>query len=342
MAEMVANNASLNKSFNAMNDRVADLECYAERTDEENRQFRSFMRVISEHPNVRDWLIGLSSDRNNIAEAGPVSYPASPDSEPDLDQSQDQIATHVSDEADNTDNGAETNAQETSDGSSAIKNEDGVIDDGVAGSVILVHSNMATPEPTPEPPKASKKRKRASAQAVGIGNRRVNHNLDAIMVSEETLMPSMAVTDTELVVYLFRTLRRPIVTLRLRARGWGPHKIATVLNEHREVNPPYLKNTASVMSITALRRGERLNGPDWGEENAPQFVDADEKKATELIAGPTNKPGLDCNVLDLCKKLKKHPEGDDAGLFTRCVKYCVENQLECRLSAIHEVASKLA
>jgi hypothetical protein len=51
-------------------------------------------------------------------------------------------------------------------------------------------------------------------------------------------------------------------------------------------------------------------------------------------------------VLELLNGLIKHPdEREDsttaAGIFTRCVRHCAENNMRCKMSRIHELAQSL-
>ena len=51
---------------------------------------------------------------------------------------------------------------------------------------------------------------------------------------------------------------------------------------------------------------------------------------------------VDYGMRSLCIGLKKHPEeGIDGGIFTRCVKYCEENDAAYSLSNVCELATDL-
>ena len=85
----------------------------------------------------------------------------------------------------------------------------------------------------------------------------------------------MPLTDAELIVYFFQSLTRPIVSLRLYARKWGPAGICDLLNEHRDIEPPYLRNTMSVKCTTALKKGRITYGEEWEDKHRRLFADAD-------------------------------------------------------------------
>lgn len=121
-----------------------------------------------------------------------------------------------------------------------------------------------------------------------------------------------------------------------------------VLNAHRVIEPPYLRNTCSVKCITAQRRGTDRFGEGWIEEARKDFRDADDVRATELLAIEDDEceEPIDIDVLDLLNGLRKHPdEREDAatesGIFTRCVRYCAEKNHRWRISRIHELAQML-
>lgn len=78
------------------------------------------------------------------------------------------------------------------------------------------------------------------------------------------------------------------------------------------------------------------------------FSDADDTKATELLRIETEEceTPLDIDVLELLQGLKKYPESDEdteneTPIFTRCVKYCVENNVSWCLSKIQILAQAL-
>lgn len=150
-------------------------------------------------------------------------------------------------------------------------------------------------------------------------------------------------TDTELIVYFFNSLSRPIVSLRLYARNWSPSSISQALNDHRMIEPPYLRNTCSVKCTTAIKNGKKKFGEEWDDLHRGLFGKALDDKATDLIrlAGDELDNAMDYPVLSLCVNLKKHPEGEDAGVFTKCVKYCQEHNAMYTLSNVAQLAMDL-
>jgi hypothetical protein len=162
----------------------------------------------------------------------------------------------------------------------------------------------------------------------------------------------MPLTNVEVIAYFFNSLSRPMVALRLYAQNEGPASITSILNEHRNTKPPYLRNTCSVKCVTAIRRGKELYGPQWEGEYRALFENAmkiDDKeagllKATELIRIPEeeSEDATDIDVLELLNGLSQHPkEGEGRGWFTVCVAYCEENRLHWPLSEIHVLAAEL-
>jgi hypothetical protein len=99
-------------------------------------------------------------------------------------------------------------------------------------------------------------------------------------------MPLVPLTDTEIIVYFFNSLTRPIVSLRLYARGWGPTNICDALNSHRNIVPEYLRNTCSVKCTTAIKKGKEKYGEEWETTNRLIFedlVNCRDDKATDMI-----------------------------------------------------------
>lgn len=145
--------------------------------------------------------------------------------------------------------------------------------------------------------------------------------------------------------YFFNSLTRPVVALRLYRRGWGPAKITDVLNEHREIDPPYLRNTCSVKCTTSLRRGAERYGDEWDVELREELKTCDDAKATELIRVQEEEceEPLDIDIQDLLRGLKKHPihDEDGAGLFTKCVQYCEKHKLSWMLSDVEDLAEAI-
>ncbi|KAH7385346.1 hypothetical protein DE146DRAFT_759592 [Phaeosphaeria sp. MPI-PUGE-AT-0046c] len=176
-------------------------------------------------------------------------------------------------------------------------------------------------------------------------NKRNIHNLDQMVPPAYAHIPLLPLTDTEIIVYLFNSLCRPIVSLRLYARGWGPAAISDVVNTHRIVEPAYLRNTCSVKCTTAIKKGNELYGEQWSTTNREIFQDATtlDDKATDMIRLSPSEIHLavDFEIRALCNGLKKHPEDCDGSIFTRCVKYCEETNAAYKLSDVFELASDL-
>jgi hypothetical protein len=158
-------------------------------------------------------------------------------------------------------------------------------------------------------------------------------------------IPLLPLTDTELIVYMFNSLCRPIVSLRLYARGWGPAAISDVVNTHRVVQPAYLRNTCSVKCTTAIKKGVEMYGEQWSITNRTIFQDDAtlDDKATDMIRlGPDEqRSAADYEIRALCNGLKKHPDETEGSIFTRCVKYCEETNAPYMLSDVFELASDL-
>jgi hypothetical protein len=159
-------------------------------------------------------------------------------------------------------------------------------------------------------------------------------------------LPLLPLTDTEVIVYFFNALVRPIVSLRLYAREWGPLQICETLNSHRSVEPEYLRNTCSVKCTTAIKKGREKYGELWEPTNRAIFEDrvrCTDDKATDMIRLAPDELHLavDFDIRALCNGLKKFPNDRDGGIFTRCVKYCQENETNYKLSNVWELASDL-
>jgi hypothetical protein len=158
-------------------------------------------------------------------------------------------------------------------------------------------------------------------------------------------IPALPLTDTEIIVYFFNSLCRPIVSLRLYARGWGPAAISDTINSYREIAPPYLRNTCSVKCTTAIKKGIERYGRDWEDSNRTVFQDhtMTDEEATDIIRlGPDESHlAVDFYLRDLCHGLRNHPSEDDAGVFTRCVIFCQENNAAYKLSDVQDLAADL-
>ncbi|KAF2258047.1 hypothetical protein CC78DRAFT_549442 [Lojkania enalia] len=174
-------------------------------------------------------------------------------------------------------------------------------------------------------------------------SKRSVHNLAKVLPHPLTQFPNIELTDKEILVYFFNSLVRPIVALRLRARDWGPAAMTNVLNSHRDIYPPYLRNTCSVKCTTALKRGKDKHGNQWYETTAEKLAGANDIEATVMcrITQDETDEAFDINVLDLVSFLKKHPAGEGAGVFTRCVIWCEEHQINWPLSKVNELAAAL-
>ena len=171
-------------------------------------------------------------------------------------------------------------------------------------------------------------------------NKRDIHNLNKSSPPTNVQLPMVPLTDTEVIVYFFNSLSKPVVSLRLYARGWGPASIVQCLNDHREVEPPYLRNTCSVKCTTAIKNGRKQFGDDWEAEYRAVFAEADDCKATDLIRADEDET-VDYYVRALCANLKQHPTGHDAGIFTACVKYCAEHNAPYTMSNVYQLAIDL-
>lgn len=177
-----------------------------------------------------------------------------------------------------------------------------------------------------------------------MNGKRKNHDLEKQLPASNALIPLLPLTDTEIIVYFFQSLVRPIVSLRLYARNWGPAHIVDVLNAHRAIAGGYLRNTASVKCTTAIKKGRDRYGESWAENLRDVFAEADDIQATDLMQlRQEEKEGArDFLIRDLTAGLKMHPEeGVDGGVFTRCVKWCVENEAGYTLRNVHKLALAL-
>ncbi|KAF9693202.1 hypothetical protein EKO04_008857 [Ascochyta lentis] len=172
-------------------------------------------------------------------------------------------------------------------------------------------------------------------------NKRDIHNLNKSIPPVNVHLPMVPLTDTEVIVYFFNSLSKPMVSLRLYARGWGPASIVQALNEHREVEPPYLRNTCSVKCTTAIKNGKKLYGNEWEEEQRAAFAEADDCKATDLIRA-NDDDAVDYYVRALCANLKQHPNEENGGIFTACVKYCAEHDAPYTMSNVWQLAVDLS
>ncbi|KAH8725697.1 hypothetical protein GQ44DRAFT_796855 [Phaeosphaeriaceae sp. PMI808] len=172
------------------------------------------------------------------------------------------------------------------------------------------------------------------------------HNLDKTIPPTFAQLPSIPLTDTELIVFFFNSLSRPIVALRLYGRGWGPATICDVLNSHRVIEPEYLRNTCSVKCITALKKGREQYGEEWEKDVRSAFEDlvgTTDVEATEMIQlTPDELPRkVDFEMQDLCVDLRRFPDEENGGIFTQCVKHCQEKNFACKVSEAGKLAEDL-
>ncbi len=175
-------------------------------------------------------------------------------------------------------------------------------------------------------------------------NKRMAHNLDKFMAPAHVRIPLVPLTDTEVLVFFFQSLARPIVALRMYARNWGPASIIDALSEHRIIQPPYLRNTCSVKCITAIRKGAEQFGEEWEAAHRIVFKDADDFKATDLIRqnDVESERTIDVDIRELCINLKKYPENNiTGGIFTRCVKHCMETNESWTTETVVKLAERL-
>jgi hypothetical protein len=156
-------------------------------------------------------------------------------------------------------------------------------------------------------------------------------------------LPLLPLTDTEIIVYFFNSLCRPIVSLRLYARGWGPAAISDAINTHRIIEPEYLRNTCSVKCTTAIKKGVEKYGADWEVNHRAIFQNSttNDVKATDMIRLDEDEleHAVDFELRALCNGLRKHPGEDDAGIFTQCVKFCHDTGDDYKLSNVCELVA---
>ncbi|KAL7773901.1 hypothetical protein CFE70_003868 [Pyrenophora teres f. teres 0-1] len=187
-------------------------------------------------------------------------------------------------------------------------------------------------------PDSSIKRPRAVVRK-GIAKK-----LTSDMVSSKAIIPNMPLTDTEIIVFFYQSVVRPVVAMRLYARSWGPVHITEALNTHRSAD--YLRNTCSVKCIASINKGKATYGVDWAANLQEAFKEADDAKATELIRFSDEElktiKVVDADIRELAKGVDKMPKvGKDGGLFTKCVEYCVKHDVKYKLSNVVELAEKL-
>lgn len=203
---------------------------------------------------------------------------------------------------------------------------------------------LPTPHKVPATPVHLGPPSDATKSLTSVTKRNV-HNLSKMVPHANAQIPPLALTDTEVIVFFFNALARPIVSLRLYANEWGPKSICQVLNGHRYIEPHYLRNTCSVKCTTAIKNGREKFGPEWEEKNRTLLARTDTTKATDMIRLADDDADVryvDWDLREFCNGLTKFPTvGEQGGLFTQCVQYCFENDYACTLSNILEFSKKL-
>lgn len=170
------------------------------------------------------------------------------------------------------------------------------------------------------------------------------HDLKGKLPPANTKLPLVPLTDVELIVFFYNSTARPIVAVRLYARG-GPNWIAQTINEHREVKPEgYKRNTCSVHCNKSVKAFIRQHGEEWKRKVSEYFEKADDEQATETIRHHDNELADTCDfpVLGLFKDLHKLPGEHHRGVFTKCIRWCRDNKVNAKVSQIHLIAEALA
>ncbi|KAL5433150.1 hypothetical protein PMIN07_007851 [Paraphaeosphaeria minitans] len=170
------------------------------------------------------------------------------------------------------------------------------------------------------------------------------HDLTAKLPPSNLNLPLLPLTDVEMIVFFYNSSSRPIVAVRLYARG-GPNNIAQIINEHRLVNPDgYKRNTCSVHCNKAVKTFIRDNGEDRKKQMSAFFETAGDMEATNAIRHTESEMDTTCDfpMLGLFKDLIKLPSGPQAGIFTDCARWSQENQVDVMVSQAHLIAEALA
>ncbi|KAF2004719.1 hypothetical protein P154DRAFT_571925 [Amniculicola lignicola CBS 123094] len=187
-----------------------------------------------------------------------------------------------------------------------------------------------------------KRRARTGKQVPEWVGKRPSCDMSKLFPHVRLVIPPVPLTDGEIIIYFFNSIARSIVALRLYSRGWTPSRITDLLNKHRRAEYPYLKNTCSIKCTGALKNGKNIYGEEWMVKNRAVFSTADDIKATDMLRTGDQKPLTEnCDVSDMLKGLDMHAEGDNEGIFTLCVKYCVEKNIKCRISELDRIANEL-
>lgn len=169
------------------------------------------------------------------------------------------------------------------------------------------------------------------------------HDLTAKLPAANLKLPLVPLTDVEIIVFFYNSSSRPIVAVRLYARG-GPNVIAQIINEHRVVNPDgYKRNTCSVHCNKAVKTFIRMNGEDRKKQMSAFFEAAGDLEATNAIRHEECELNTTCDfpMLGLFRDLIKLPSGRQAGVFTECARWCQDNQVDAQVSQAHLIAEAL-
>ncbi|KAF1965401.1 hypothetical protein BU23DRAFT_604241 [Bimuria novae-zelandiae CBS 107.79] len=169
------------------------------------------------------------------------------------------------------------------------------------------------------------------------------HDLTGKLPPANTKLPLVPLTDVELIVFFYNSSSRPIIAVRLYARG-GPKVIAKVINEHRIVNPDgYKRNTCSVHCNKGVKSFISMHGEGWKKKVCEYFKTANDAQATDTIRHKTEELRDTCDfpVLGLFRDLIKMPGDDQAGIFTECVRWCKDNKVDAMVSDVHLIAEAL-
>lgn len=180
------------------------------------------------------------------------------------------------------------------------------------------------------------------------GNRTVlykkeKHDLTGKLPPANVKLPLVPLTDVELIVFFYNSTSRPIVSVRLYARG-GPNVIAQIINDHRIVRPDgYKRNTCSVHCNKAVKTFIGTCGEDSKKQMSDFFETAGDEEATDAIRHQKDEMNKTCDyaVLHLFQDLIKLPAAGYGGIFTECIRWCRDNQVDARLSQVHLIAEAL-
>jgi hypothetical protein len=169
------------------------------------------------------------------------------------------------------------------------------------------------------------------------------HDLTSKLPPANLKLPLVPLTDVEIIVFFYNSSSRPVVSVRLYARG-GPNVIAQIINEHRVVKPDgYKRNTCSVHCNKAVKTFIRTNGEERKKQMSDFFEAAGDVEATNAIRHEENELPTTCDfpMLGLLNDLIKLPSGGQAGIFTDCVRWCQDNQVDAKVSQAHLIAHAL-